>query len=163
MYSPRVRTLKTVAHRMRRQCFAQSGAALLRNHANVQLPLARAVEFAEEDALPTSKSQLSCFDEYKLAAAHENRFDVRVGVAFGVLVAIPCRDQSVERGLDVSSNQGIGVFVHGDAGRRVRNVQIADAPGYTRALDHVCDREGDVNELRAASGGDAERFHEAYN
>src|SRR6266566_658003 len=51
-------------------------AGRVRNDLHVQAALARAVKFAEENALPAARRQFSAFDEHNLAGTGKTRLDV---------------------------------------------------------------------------------------
>jgi hypothetical protein len=130
----------------------------LRNDADVQLPLARAVELAKEDALPAAKRELACLHKNELAGTDKSRFHVRVGVAFGVAIRTSCGDQPVERSFYVRSDIGISVLVDGNGGSGVRDKEVADSRGDTRARHNLLDCGCDVDELGAELRFDSECF-----
>ena len=82
---------------------------------------ARPVEFAELDALPGAEDQFAAVDQQRDAVADQRGFDVAVAVAFGVLViGFLLGDQRFQFFQQVVFDVGIGVFVDGDGGGRVR-------------------------------------------
>ena len=129
---------------------------------------ARAVEFAEENSLPTAELELASADEDCGGGAYERGIDVGIGVAFGVAVAAdfflcpsarkvsmrwgPRGNEARERGLDIGGDGGIVIFVDEHAGRGVRDVDIADAGLHAGVLNQFGDAGGDVEQLGAAFG-----------
>src|SRR5690348_10292830 len=59
---------------------------------------ARAVEFAEENALPAAEFEFASADENGGAGADERGLYVGIGVPFAVLIIAVFRDQARERG-----------------------------------------------------------------
>ncbi len=84
-----------------------------------QFPRAGAVEFGEEDFLPLADDWMSVLDQHLLAIAHQNRFDMRSGVALAVRVVAPPGDSFFEGGFDVAHHVGIVPFVDEDSRRGV--------------------------------------------
>jgi len=61
---------------------------------------------------------------------------VRVSVALGVAIRTLVWDQAVEEGLDIGCDVRIGVFVDGDAGRGMGNVNVANSLIDARFTHH---------------------------
>lgn len=98
-------------------------------------------------------------DEDGLGVAYHDGFDVGVGVAFAVFIWAAVRDQAIEGGFYVAGDVRIGVFVDGDGGSSVRDVEMAHAEfdlgvGY-EGLDFI----SDVYKLGAVSGFDLQGMH----
>src|SRR5579862_7929573 len=70
-----------------------------------------AIEFSEEYGLPAAEDEAAVFDPNGLGGTDERGFDVRVGIAFGVLVIAVVRDQAIECCFDVTRDGGIIAFV----------------------------------------------------
>jgi hypothetical protein len=121
--------------------------------------LARPVEFAEKNALPSAQREFSIFDEDGLAGSGQDGFHVRIAVAFRMAVGTIIRNQVIENSFDIPGNIGIRVLVDGDSGRRVRHVDTAQSAGHARLVNCVFDFAGDIHELRALAGPDAKRLH----
>jgi hypothetical protein len=62
---------------------------------------AGAVEFGEEDYLPTTQAQMALFDEDRFGRADERGFDVRVGISLCVLEEGAIGDEAIERAFHV--------------------------------------------------------------
>ena len=121
--------------------------------------LARAVEFAEEDALPGAESEFAVFDGNSLTGSGEDGLHVRVSVAFCVAIGTLIRDQAIEESFDVVGNVRIGVFVDGYTGGGVRNIDVADPAFRIGFADGPCDFASDVYKLGAAIRFDAKTLH----
>jgi len=116
---------------------------------------ARAVIFAEKDALPATKHKATLLDKNVLVRASENGLGVRVGIAFGVTIRAAVGDEAIHNALEIGRDVGIGVFIDCHAGSGVRDIDVAnpllDAGFGNQGLDFG----GYVNELRTAVGADA--------
>ena len=139
-------------------CVARSGS--VGEDFDAQAAGARAVEFAEENALPAAEFELASADENRGGAAHERRLDVRIGVAFGVAIAadfflcpsarkVRMRwgsrgNQARERGFDVGGDVCIVIFVDEHARRGVRDVEVTYAALYPGVLHELGNAGGDV-------------------
>jgi hypothetical protein len=69
-------------------------------------------------------------------------------------------DDLLERPLEIGDERRVDLLVDRDASRRVRDVDEHRGPALT--VDRLVDEVGDVDQLRAALGGDAELAHGAY-
>src|SRR2546427_12869945 len=69
----------------------------VRNDFHAELPPARAVELAKENALPAAQAEPAILDENPLPDTRERGLDVRIGVCFGVPEGCVARRQPVER------------------------------------------------------------------
>ena len=121
--------------------------------------LAGAVEFAEENSLPSTQGEFAVFDEYDLARAAKDGLQVGVCVALGVLVRTFVGNQAIEDSFDVAGDVGVGVFVDDDSGGGVWNIDVADAAFHIGFAESLFDFGGYVYKLRAAIRFDAESFH----
>src|SRR5208283_220190 len=126
---------------------------------DVDLALAGAIKFGEEDALPTAERQLPFLDEDELGHTGEHGFDVRVRVALGVAIGASHGDQAVEGAFGVGGHVGIGMFVDEDAGRSVGNVEEASADAEAQSGDNALDILGDIDHLGAARGFYGDGLH----
>ena len=61
---------------------------------DAQFASARSIELGEEYGLPAAEDEAAVFDPNGFGGAYEGGFDVRVGVAFGVLVIAVMRDEA---------------------------------------------------------------------
>jgi hypothetical protein len=93
---------------------------------DVEFAVARAIEFAKEDALPVAQNELAVGYKNGLLGTHEDGFHVRVGIAFGVFVGPAFRDEVIEDAFDIAGDVWVGVLVDGDCGGGVRDVPMAD-------------------------------------
>ena len=125
----------------------------------MELAGARAVEFAEEDALPAAQGQVAVDDEDGLGVAYQDGLDVRVGIAFAVFVWAAVWDQTIKGGFYVAGHVWIGVFVDGDGGGGVRDVEMAHAGFDLRFGYEGLDFISHVYKLGAASGFDLQGMH----
>jgi hypothetical protein len=122
----------------------------IRKDAEVHLAAAWTIEFTEEDALPSSKSEASVLYGKRRGNANENGLHMGISVAFGVCIAGVAGDEAVERGFDVTGHVGISVFIDGDPGGGVRDVEIAEARGDGGGGDGLGYLSSDFDELGAA-------------
>src|SRR2546422_11491321 len=65
----------------------------VRNDFHAELPPARAVELAKENALPAAQAEPAILDENRLRDTRECGLDVRIRVSFGVAVRWVARRQ----------------------------------------------------------------------
>jgi len=108
---------------------AMIGAELrrIRDNLDVELAMARAVELGEEYDLPPAEREAAALDKNGLRSCGQREFQMRVGVAFGVLEFQAGRDDSVECRFHVACDIGIVALVDQNSGCRVRRVEVADA------------------------------------
>ena len=118
----------------------------------IELPIARAIEFGEQYALPAAEGELGFFNEDELGCACKHCFYVGVSVAFGMLVGRIVGDEAVVSGFGVGGDIWVSMFVDQDAGRSVGDVQKADAGFYAGGIDELFDFVGYVYELGTAFG-----------
>ena len=84
---------------------------------------ARSVEFAEEDTLPGALADFPVGDRYHQAWPEQARFNVGVGIAFGMGVSSTGWNQFFGTFQDVMNDGRICVFVDGQSGSGVGAVQ----------------------------------------
>src|ERR1700724_1794700 len=97
------------------------------NNLDVQFAGARAVEFRIENGLPAAAQKAASLDPDSLARADERGLDVRIRIAFGMLVVTRWGDQSVQYSFDIARDIRVVAFVDEDAGGRVRDVKGANS------------------------------------
>lgn len=114
------------------------------NDFDVEFASARTIEFREEYGLPAPEDEPPIFDPDGFGGADKHSFDVRIGVAFGMLVIAVVRDQTVERRFDVADNGGIIAFVDEHAGSCVRDIQMAKAVSASGFSEERFDLRGDA-------------------
>src|SRR6266508_844416 len=137
-------------------CLAQRG--------DVDLALARAVELAEEDALVRPEGQATLIERNQHLRAHQRCSDVRrrvLPVGVHMLPAPAVLDDLLERGLEVLDQLGVDALVDRHPGSRVRHVDESGRRAV-RGVQDVGHELGDLDELRAALGGDTDLAHGAY-
>src|SRR5207245_10650188 len=88
----------------------------VRNDFHAELPPARAVELAKENALPAAQAEPAILDENRLRDTREWGLDVGIGVSFGVTVRCVARRQPVKRRFEVPRNVGVIVFIDDQSG-----------------------------------------------
>ncbi len=120
---------------------------------------AGAVEFGEEDYLPSTQGQAALLDKYRFGGADECRLDVRVGISFCVLEEGAIGDKAIEGAFHVASDVGVVAFVHDDAGGGVRDVEMANAGIECGIANEAFDFGGDVFEFCAARCADCDSVH----
>src|SRR3989442_12188070 len=98
----------------------------VRNDFHAELPPARAVELAKENALPAAQAEPAILDENRLGDTRECGLDVRIGVSFGVTVRCVARRQPVERRFEILRNVGVIVVMDGQSGCEMLHRQLAD-------------------------------------
>src|SRR5205807_8152376 len=86
------------------------------NDLHPELPQARAVELAKENALPAAQAEPAILDENRLRDTRQCGLDVRIGVSFSVTVRCVARRQPVERRFEIPRNVGVIVFIDGQSG-----------------------------------------------
>ena len=121
--------------------------------------LTGAVEFAQENPLPGSESEFSVLDEDGLTGTGEDGLHVRVGVALGVLITALVRNKAIENSFDVARDVGIGMFVDGNSGSAVRNIDVANAAFHSGFADSLFHLASDVYKLGAAIRFDVQSLH----
>jgi hypothetical protein len=119
-------------------------------HLKVNVAVARAVEFREEDALPTTESEFSLLHEDEGVPTDQHGLDVRVRVALHVAIRSGGGDEPIEGALGIGSNVGIGMFVDQDARGGVRRVEEAGAGLDAKGSHDTLDLVSDINHLSAA-------------
>jgi len=120
---------------------------------------ARAVVFAKEHGLPATQLQLAVFDGQSLTASGHQGFDVRVGVALGVLVIALARHELFQVFQYIARNVGVETFLNGDARRRVRRANQTQ-PALDAALRHqLLNLRRNVHHLARRRGRKPKRVH----
>src|ERR1700751_5257277 len=111
------------------RCEVSTRAALgsVRDYFDEYVALPRPIEFTKENALPCAQRKFPIFDEDGLAGSGQDGFHVRIGVSFRMAVGTILLNQAIENSFHIPGNIGIGVFVDGHAGRRVRDVNAAQS------------------------------------
>src|SRR2546422_624254 len=99
----------------------------VRNDFHAELPPARAVELAKENALPAAQAEPAILDENRLRDTRERGLDVRIGVSFGVAVRCVARRQPVKRRFEIPRNVGGVVFIYGQSGGGILGRQVGHA------------------------------------
>src|SRR5581483_11331649 len=120
----------------------------------------RAVELAEEDALPGTERQAAASQRHDHLRPHQRRADMRRRVLLALLDVLPAplvADDPLERRLEVAADGRVGVLVDRQARRRVRHVD--EHRRAVDARDRLDDGTRDVEHLRSALGGDGELAH----
>src|SRR5919204_575856 len=143
----------------------RGGRSRLRQRGDVDLPLARPVELAEEDSLPAAERELPVVERDEHLGAHERRADVRRGVrpvrVLDMLPAPPVLDDLLERSLEVARNRGIRALVDRHARGRVRHVHERGGRAV-RVAQRVLHRFRDVDELRPSVRLHVDHTHGRY-
>jgi pimeloyl-ACP methyl ester carboxylesterase len=131
-----------------------------RRHEDV--PLARAVELAEEDALPATETELAAVDRDEHLRADQRAAHVRGGVrAVGVLDVLPrpaVVDDLLKGGLEVAGDQRVSALVDRHTRRRVRDVDECGRRAV-RIRERVLHQRGDVDQLGLPVGSDGDPPH----
>ena len=96
------------------------------------LPRARAVELAQVDPLPLPQHELAALYEHMLAAPDQDRLEMAVTVALGVLIKrFPVGDELLKLRQEVMLHVRVGVLLDRHARRGVRDenqdIPILDA------------------------------------
>jgi len=120
---------------------------------------ARAIEFAQIDALPGSLDESAVADRYHGGKSHEGGFNMRRGVALGVLIGPLPRNHSFERRHDVGANIRVGVLVDGDASGRMWNIDQAGAFFDAHFGDDRGDLTGDFLEVGPRRRSNTQYLH----
>src|SRR5918996_2073008 len=119
------------------------------HNGDVDRPVARPVELAEEDALPRAQRERPVLAQrHDHARPHQRGANMPRRVLLVRLDVLPrpvVADDALERDLVIAGDRGIGVLVDGDACGRVRHVY--DDRGPARALDRRAHVARDVHEL----------------
>jgi hypothetical protein len=97
---------------------------------NIEMAGAGAIVFAEIDGLPCAKQQSSAGDYHSGLSACQRGFYMRVRVALHMLVLWKLRERPVQRIGHVRGDIGVGVFIYGNAGCRVRAEHDCNALVY---------------------------------
>src|SRR5579883_1392963 len=101
------------------------------NNLHVKMPLARAVKFAKENALPPAQRELASLHKDHLARSSKRCLHVRVSVPFRVPVWTLSRHKPVENAFQIRRDIRVRMLIDGYARRCMRNVHIADAARHS--------------------------------
>ena len=115
---------------------------------------ARAVKFAEIQALPGPQDHASIFDKDRLGRTHQAGFDVGGRISLRMLVGTRKRNEPVELGKDVMLHAGVRIFVDGHGGRRVGDEKEQQTAGYFTLLDELGHLGRNIDKLRSAVRAD---------
>jgi hypothetical protein len=107
-----------------------------------------AVEFAEKDALPGSEEQLAVFNQQCLGGADQGRFDMGVGIPFGMGEVRGIGNHLVEESADIRLDSRVGPFVDNNAGGGMEHEEMADPVEDAGNTQQFKDIAGDVDEFR---------------
>jgi hypothetical protein len=102
-----------------------------------------AVELAEKYPLPRAQRQSAVLYQHLPAAADDGAFAMGIGIAFAVpILRLMLRYKLRKRQKYIVHNGWVGVFVYGNARRRMRTVDYRITFSYTsltdNALDFIC-------------------------
>ncbi len=129
------------------------------HYLNPHAAFSRAVVFAKEHGLPATELQLAVFDGQSLTASGQRGFDVRVRVAFGVMIRVPTRHQTFERTQNIARHVGIESFLNRNTSRRMRRVNQTQAAFDAALRDEILDLRRDVHHLVGLSCRKTKRVH----
>src|SRR5437899_11466083 len=82
----------------------------VRNDFHAELPPARAVELAKENALPAAQAEPAILDENRLRDTRECDLDVGIGASFAVTVRCVARRQPLKRRFEGPRNVRLHVY-----------------------------------------------------
>src|SRR5207302_9614095 len=99
----------------------------VRNDFHAELPPARAVELAKENALPAAQAEPAILDENRLRDTRPCGLDVRIGVSFSVTVRCVAGRQPVERRYAVPRDVGVSVVTDRESGGCMWPSRVAEA------------------------------------
>src|SRR2546421_1221825 len=146
----------------RKAAYRPGKAGALAQRSDVDLSVARAVEFAEEDPLPGAESELAVVKRHEDLRAHQRCTDVRRRIrAVGIFDVTPFPavvDDLLQRRLEILGDGRIGVLVDRDPGRRVRHVDECGRRSVRRP-EGFLHLAGDVHQLGAAVGLEPDLLH----
>ncbi len=124
----------------------------------------RAVEFAEEDGLPSPEPKGIVAYYYTLATAEEGAFAVGVGITLGVSVAgVMRRYQFGQCQKDIVHDIGVGIFINGYGGCCVRAIDHHVAVGYAGLPDGRGNLTCDINHLVTAFSAYGKIFFDNFH
>ena len=133
--------------------------ASISHNLHLQPPVARAIKFAKENALPAAKYQLAACHVDDLTSSHKQGFHMGVRVPFAVPIRPRRRDQPVERAFDVPGDIRVRTFIDGDRCRGVRHLQVANPAADTGRSDRLLHLRRHIHKLRPAIGFHAQCLH----
>src|SRR3989442_11272076 len=99
----------------------------VRNDFHAELPPARAVELAKENALPAAQAEPAILDENRLRDTRECGLDVRIGVSFGVAVRCIAGRRPSKPRFEIPSDDGVIVLIYGQCGGGLWSKQAGHA------------------------------------
>ena len=124
------------------------------------LAFASTVKLAQEHALPAAEQQLFICKWDGYGRTDQTRFDVRIGVLFAVAKAhAVLRNQRAERVQHVARHVGVGVFVDGESGGGVLDVENDNAFLNARFPQFLVDEIGELDEFFAITRADVQDKH----
>ena len=123
---------------------------------DAELSCAWAIEFGEEDLLPAAEREAAALNPYGCGGANQRGLDVGIGVAFGVLEMGAVWNEAVKSTFHIAGNVGVVALVDQDAGRGVRDVEVAHAGLAGGGADETFNFGGDVAQFGAARGADVD-------
>src|SRR5438093_5643206 len=121
-------------------------------------PFPRPIERREVQSLPRAEFDLTVAHREGHAVADKDRFDMSGAVSFGVFVFRVAGNHPLERGEDVFLHVGVGVLVHEDRRRRVRDGHGHQPLTYFRPRDRSLHPWGDIDRLLAPLRLHRDRF-----
>src|ERR1039457_2329568 len=122
-------------------------------------PAAGAVEFREDDALPSAQEHRRVPNLKAESLAHEHAAHMRIGVAalairvlrVVVAIVVAAVDDALEEALDIVEKRLLP-FVQEQRGRGVQGLQVHETVANAALADDVVDAIGDVEQLQALIG-----------
>ena len=116
--------------------------------------------------MPATKDEASLFDEDVLTGSGENRFCVRVRVAFSMAVRAALGDEAIQDAFEIRGDVGVGVLIDGYTCSGMRNIDVANPVLHAGFGNEGLDFVGYVDKLCPAVRMDTQRLdfcHDAGN